>query len=346
LATCWAAPPTAPSRRIGTSATSSWSASAAPVRPERAPAGGKCANSWLLLKRSGRGEPVRYEEVEADPGVSDKRLLIVEPEFANVLRMVERQGNSLSAVLRQAWECGDLGTLTKNSPTRATGAHVSLIGHCTAEELRRYLSTTEMANGFANRILWSCWRRSKELPEGGRPDEGALADLASRLAEALAFARGMKEMGRDEEAREVWRSVYGELSGDRPGLTGALLGRAEAHVLRLSVLYALLDKSGLVGADHLLAALAIWDHCEQSVRHVFGDALGDPVADEALRLLRAAPDGLTRTDLYNAFGRHAPSDRIGRALALLAEHRLARCERRETGGRPEERWRAAGRLGG
>src|SRR5262249_38891500 len=32
------------------------------------------------------GKPVRYEEVEADPGVSDKRLLVYESEYVNVLK--------------------------------------------------------------------------------------------------------------------------------------------------------------------------------------------------------------------------------------------------------------------
>jgi predicted ArsR family transcriptional regulator len=94
-----------------------------------------------------------------------------------------------------------------------------------------------------------------------------------------------------------------------------------------------------------MAALAVWDYCEQSVRHVFGGALGDPVADELLRLLRAAPDGMSRWEMSNALGRHVSSDRIGRALALLAEHGLARMAPRQTGGagRPEERWLAVSR---
>src|SRR5262249_13926753 len=156
---------------------------------------------------------------------------------------------------------------------RATGAHVSLIGHITAEELSRYLSTTEAANGYGNRHLWACARRSKELPEGGRVDGAALERLQDRLAGAIGFARGVGGMGRDEEAREIWREVYGQLSGERPGLAGSLLGRAEAHVLRLSVLYALLDCSTAVKAPHLMAALAVWDYCDASVRHIFSDAL-------------------------------------------------------------------------
>src|SRR5262249_58645497 len=62
-----------------------------------------------------RGEPVRYEEVEADPGIADKRLCVVEPELANVLKQTERQGNTLSPVLRQAWDGSDLRSMTKNS---------------------------------------------------------------------------------------------------------------------------------------------------------------------------------------------------------------------------------------
>src|SRR5262249_27827092 len=117
-----------------------------------------------------RGQPVRYEEVEADPGIHDKRLQVYEPEFANVLKQSERQRNTLPALRRNAWEGGDLRSMTKNSPARATGAHVSLIGHITSDELHRYLSETETANGFANRFLFVCVDRSKMLPEGGKID--------------------------------------------------------------------------------------------------------------------------------------------------------------------------------
>src|SRR5262249_38224804 len=78
-------------------------------------------------------------KTEVDEGISDKRLLLIESEFASVLRRLEREGNSASAILRQAWDTGDLRTLTKAAPVRATEAHVSLIGHITPEELRRYL---------------------------------------------------------------------------------------------------------------------------------------------------------------------------------------------------------------
>jgi hypothetical protein len=286
-----------------------------------------------------RGEPVRYEEVEADPGISDKRLLVYEPEFARVLHMIEGQeGNCLSAVLRQAWDGIDLGIMNKNSPARATGAHISGIFHITAEELRRYLSTTEAANGYGNRHLWFCVKRARVLPDGGSLPLGALDDAQRRLAEAVTHARGTGTLRRDAGAGELWRGMYSELSAERPGMSGAMLARAEAHTMRLACLYALLDLSKEVRAEHLLAAVALWQYVEESVRHVFGDRLGDPVADELLLLLRGAPQGLTRTEISNFFGRHRSSDRLGRALGLLLQHKLARPEKQVTDGRHVERW--------
>jgi hypothetical protein len=287
-----------------------------------------------------RGQPVRYEEVEADPGESDKRLLVYEPEYANVLKQTERQGNTLSAILRQAWDGATLRTLTKNSPTRSTGAHVSLIGHITAEELRRYLTATETANGFGNRHLWVCTDRSKLLPDGGIVDSAAWGELLADTRRALDFAGKGCEVRRDEEAGEIWRTVYGPLSDGRAGLAGALLARGEAHVCRLAMLYALMDCSTLIQAPHLLAALALWDYSTRSVYFIFGDSLGDPIADELLRLLRSCPQGLTRTEISSYFQRNASADRIGKALGLLLQHKLVRREVEQTGGRTAERWSA------
>jgi hypothetical protein len=250
---------------------------------------------------------------------------------------MERQGNTLSAVLRDAWDHGDLRTLVKNDPNRATRAHVSLVGHITDEELRRYLDRTEIANGLANRLIFVCVQRSKVLPRGGRPIDWT--GIEDRLRHALAGApRG--EIGRTEAAWEIWETVYPELSADRPGLLGAVLGRAEAQVLRLALVYALLDKQAFIDASHLLAALACWGYAEASARFVFGDALGDPVADEILRALRERPEGMTRTELIHHFGRHLSSDQLGRALAVLARGNFARATREQTPGRPVEGWKA------
>jgi hypothetical protein len=293
----------------------------------------------------GRGQAPTYEEVEADPGVSDKRLMVVEQEYANVLKQTERQVNTLSVILRQAWDGKNLRAMTKNSPARSSNPHVSLVGHITVEELRRYLTQTESANGFGNRHLWVCAARSKQLPEGGRMDASIREGLIAELADAIAFGRAAGDIVRDDESRSLWHDVYGELSDGKPGLAGALLGRAEAHVMRLAILYALMDRSVSIGIDHLQAALCLWEFVERSVLYVFGDCLGDPVADDLLRLLRGSADGLTRTHIRDYFQRNTSAERIGQALGLLLQHKLARQEKVETGGRPSERWFATARKG-
>lgn len=114
----------------------------------------------------------------------DKRLLIVEPEFARTLRVQRREGNILSSIIRNAWDSGNLEILTKTSPLKATGAHTSIIGHITETELRRELTATDQANGYANRFLIGSVRRSKLLPFGGSIDEKTLSNFVERVKEA------------------------------------------------------------------------------------------------------------------------------------------------------------------
>lgn len=290
--------------------------------------------------RRGGGRPQGSDTgcIVEDAAVDDKRLLVVESEFSSVLRMFQREGNTLSAVMRDAWDRGDLRTLTKNSPVRTTGAHISIIGHITREELLRYLNRTEMANGFANRILWVNSRRSRHLPDGGQLTDEVMAPVRDRLVDAIQHGKAVGRIQRDPDAARVWRAVYEDLNRDRFGLTGALLSRAPAQVTRLSCLFALLDCRAEVAPSHLNAALALWEHSERSVSQIFGNSLGDPIADAILQGLRGAEAGLTRTAIRNLLGRNKGAVQIEQALRHLDSLRLARCEVARTGGRPEERW--------
>jgi hypothetical protein len=278
-----------------------------------------------------------------DPGVSDKRLMITEPEFAGALSAMERHGNTLSPVIRNAWDGQKLQTLTKASPLKATGSHISIIAHITEEEARARLTRTEMANGFANRFLFCCVKRSKLLPHGGALPEAELVDLAQRVKAAADFARQVGRVGMTAEAAEAWAAAYSELSAERLGLVGAIVARAEAQVIRLALIFALLDRTDTIEPQHLEAAMAVWAYCEASALRIFGNSLGDPVADDILRALRQGGSaGMTRTEIYNLFGRHRTSEQIGAGLQLLRTKGHARPVTKETGGRPSEAWVAVG----
>ena len=293
-----------------------------------------------------KGRVVGYETVISDEGISDKRLLVMESEFASPLRVANRDGNTLSCVVRQAWDDGNLRLLTKNNPAKATGAHISIIGHITKDELVRHITTTDLGNGYANRFLWVCTKRSKHLPEGGEVPDLLIVPLAEKLRDAADFAKATGRIERDKAARALWYAVYPELSGGGYGLLGAITNRAEAQVVRLSLLYALLDRSEYIRVEHLKAALAVWAYCEASARTIFGDAFGDPVVDELLGELRRSPLGMTRTEIRDFFGRHRSSGEIDRALRTLSSRNFASSVKEaDTGGRPTERWTAATSAG-
>ncbi len=285
-----------------------------------------------------KGRVVDYQMVRVDEGVQDKRLMVIEAEFASTLRVMARDGNILSAVVRQAWDTGDLRVLTKNNPEVATGAHISVLGHITRQELLRNLGTTETANGFGNRFLWIAVARSKCLPDGGSPPAPELERLARETTRILEAARQLREVERDQRATRAWHDVYPVLSRDRLGMFGSLTSRAEAQVLRLSLLYALLDGSQLIREQHLLAALAVWTYAEDSARHIFGESLGDPTADKILPALRRSEHGLTRTDISGLFQRNVAAEEIDRALELLRTAGLATPVLAGSGSRTAERW--------
>jgi hypothetical protein len=284
------------------------------------------------------GENKKGETLVLDEGVEDKRLLVLEAELASVLKVMSREGNTLSPVLRQAWDDGVLQTLTKNSPMKATDAHISIIGHITRAELLRHLTETEAANGFANRFLWVCVRRSKILPFGGEWERQNVAGAVSLLGEVLRFAKTAGEMRWGDSAKPLWVERYPSLSEGAPGLLGAVTSRSEAQVLRLACVYALMDSSVAIEHEHLKAALAVWDYAEASARYIFGDATGDADADRIEDMLTGAPEGLTRAEIRDAFGRNKSSERIGAALEFLERHGRVLKEIEQTGGRPAERW--------
>ncbi len=86
--------------------------------------------------------------------------------------------------------------------------------------------------------------------------------------------------------------------------------------------------------------MAVWEYCEASAARIFGKVIGDPIADEILRTLRQATNGVSRTALRDMFSRHLSGGRLGAALDLLRSRGFAKMETKETAGRPAEIWLA------
>lgn len=279
--------------------------------------------------------------------VSDrKRLLIMEQEYAHVLKVGAREGSTLSPTLRAAWDGEPISNLTKGSRLTSTGHHLSFIGHITGRELRETLPAVEAANGNANRNIFIAAKRSKFLPEGGSLTDEDVKALGDKLRQRLEWVKsiGKAPVVRDPAARWLWAQIYRSLSEGLPGLAGSILGRAEAHVTRISLLYALLDSSSVIRLEHLLAALAVWDYSVASVLYVFGSKLEVGLSDSILSQLRATPNGMTRTELSKFLQGNKSSGEIGRALSFLEDQGLAEKVKEKSPNplckKPVERWKA------
>lgn len=285
------------------------------------------AREWKVNKNTGGGE-----WVITDPGVQDKRLFVLDEELAGGLHATKREGNTLSVILRSAWDNGTLEPLTKTTRTKATGAHIGIVSHVTLAELNRLLDNVNALNGFANRFLWICARRQRfvALPEPMPEDE--LSALQQRLITIMGMARRTGQVDFSDAAKELWRSIYSELSADHPGLVGAVINRAEANTLRLALIYTLLDGRDIIEADHLRAGLAVWKYAETSARLIFEDRQANPTAQKILDALENGP--LPLTDIHHALSNHATKLEMQTALnELSASGRIEIAKESPTGGR-------------
>ena len=284
----------------------------------------------------GSGEALVDAVAEPGAGPSGHGLLIVEGEFSRVLRTAQRDGSTLSTIIRTAWDTGKLEVRSRTGTAVAHDAHLCIVGHLTPGDLRRYLCENEVANGFGNRFLVIDAHRSKLLPFGGRVDPKALGDLGQRLRGRLVEARNIGEVTRTPEANELWHDLYHRwASEESDDLVGEMTARAPAQVLRLALGYAVTDASPVITPEHLEAADAVWQYSRASVEHLFGGIVGDADADKLLAAIRdAAPNGLAADEQHRALGRHVKAARLAHVRDDLERRGLIHTFTSPTGGRP------------
>jgi len=263
----------------------------------------------------------------------DKRLIILDEEFASALTCTKRVGNTLSMAIRCFWDSGDYAPLTKSNPITVRGAHINIVTHITTQELAVCLGEIQAVNGFGNRFLWICARRSKLVALPARMPAVELAPLQRELWRLAAQAQQRGAMNTTPNALELWESIYPELSREHIGLAGSIINRAEAQTLRLALVYALLDGQGRIDVSHLQAALAMWRYAQDSALYIFGDQAVDPLESKILRALQNGP--LTATELNRALSGHVPKERLQPLLQRLEAQQRISIASAINGGRPK-----------
>jgi Bifunctional DNA primase/polymerase, N-terminal/Primase C terminal 1 (PriCT-1) len=269
---------------------------------------------------SGEGLIRVFEDPNLQGIPKEPRATIVEPELVNVLKAMGRDGSTLSGTIRNAWDRDELSIVrsTKKNTLRVAGVHVSMMAHITQPELVRSLDSSQNSNGFANRFLWFEVGRSKEDPDGKAVPGELYNALVRELLEAQDFAESVLEVTRTPEASELWRTMYGRLTTPGKGLAGLVTSRAAAYVLRLAMIYALLDRKKEIAPEHLESADALFSWTNLCARSIFGGRMGDPIAQRVVEELRATEGNrMTRADLYDAFGRNISGMALETALRRL-----------------------------
>jgi hypothetical protein len=214
--------------------------------------------------------------------IYDKRLFLIEEEFAEVIIAASREGNTLNTCLSSAWDGTKLGAMTRKDPLEVTDPHVCLLAHITVEELLARLSKVDIAGGLINRFLICLSRRSNSLPFGGRLPDQRRREYVDRLRGAVAHASGMGALDWTQAGRDLWAEVYPGLNVARPGAWGKATDRQAPHTLRVAAIFALADGLGRIDVPHIRAAQAVLDYSLRSARHIFGEQTGSPVADSIL----------------------------------------------------------------
>lgn len=287
---------------------------------------GFASGEAIVARLSGQLHSIQEAPIE-------KRAFVVEPEFSRLLIVNGRDGSTASPVLRGAWDEGRLQLIRAKQELFASGAHLSLLGHVTSDELCARIAGTDISGGFANRVLFACVERAQRIASPRVLDPSLVAALAMRLRTAMNFAREKRELRRTPEADAIWADFY-ENEPDRDGIVGEITARSAAQRLRLSVAYALLDTSPVVRPEHVFAAEAALRYCAASVEHLFGDLRGNDVQERLLRGVRDVyPCGLDGREQYALFGRHVSADRLSIARNALERCGLVRTVYETTGGR-------------
>ncbi|MBP9904870.1 MAG: DUF3987 domain-containing protein [Rhodoferax sp.] len=303
-----------------------------------------------------------YKEgkTEVDP-IHDKRLWVVESEFANVLHQGKRDGNTLSPALRDCWDGVSLKPATKSNRLYATDPHVNLSAAITPTELHSLMQSRELTNGFANRFLMIWAERTRMVPFPRTTSKNDVLALAKRVQDVLMFCRSPEFANKDhtlvtlsDEARRLYDKLYRtELNDTSAGeRITALIERRAPMLLRLAMLFALCDLVTVVEPKHIEAALAWIRFSVDSIKFVFSSSIDEVAVSEtndiATKIVKFLADNgdASRWELTaKCFNGHASKTRLDAALdELLSSNppRITVREDRSSPGRPTKFYQLTG----
>jgi hypothetical protein len=272
--------------------------------------------------QSGEGLVSLFKEPEDEKESTtpiDKRLFILEEEMSRPLNVGMRPGSTLSDFIRIGYDGGTLETTRSKDRIRVEGVSMSILTHCTPDELRRLIvGGDQLTNGFANRFLYVCSERSQDKPFGGNQDHGLLAILGNKAKTAID-AVGNMPFEFSGDAYELWDNFCKTTHTEESVIDG-ILARKRPHCIRLIMCFAMLSGKPIIQASHVKSGIACWDYCLESAWHIFEKLAANKLEKKIIEYVRAAhPSPRTLTEISNHAGRANDADNIHLTLDNLEE---------------------------
>ncbi|MCX7099622.1 MAG: DUF3987 domain-containing protein [Methylococcales bacterium] len=291
--------------------------------------------------------------------IDDKRLWVIESEFANVLHQSRRDGNTLSTALRDAWDGSDIKPATKSRSVASSAPHIGIHANITPSELKELARSRDINNGFFNRFLMVYSENIDHVAFPKPTPQTVIDNLADQAADIIQYAKGGypastngQQMHLSEPAQTYYTNIYKGLRKPFDSeIISALLERRAPYMLRLAMLFALTNKTHVIEPKHLQAALAWVNYAVDTVKFVFADQSTSPQAretranaDKILSFLQSYPNGASLKELNNdCFKKNLSSPKIQTALSYLLSENPPLIEQIDTekgaNGRPKKSYR-------
>lgn len=263
-----------------------------------------------------------------DEGVIDKRLLVIEPEFSNVLAHCKRDGNTLSSVIRNLHDGIDIKPLTKSNKTKASRPHVVIVGHITPCELLDKISKTDIANGFLNRFMMLHIRLEKLVAAPTRTEEQYVNGLADDVVRIIQFIRLGVTMTEAPCFTEYFEKEYPKLRQPKvSGVIQTLFARAPQYARMLAMMFALMDTKTRIEKTHLQAAIYWLEYWKNSIAYIFQEEAKERelertqvLADKvhvAIREIYKQKGRCSQTDISDYFNRNKTKKELRGAIEYL-----------------------------
>lgn len=249
----------------------------------------------------------------------DHRLLVTESEWEGPLARMKREGNTLSAVLRDAWDGRPLATLNVAS-RMVDHHHLVVVGHITPASFRHAMTGLDVSNGFLNRFLMLSVRRPHLIDPFSADDHNGGQAPLQRIVDRTSTVVPNGAIRLSVAARKAFYSWYRANEEERDSLperVAQATARYTGHAIRLALTYAILDGATQIDGPHIAAGTGLVDYANQCAADEL--AAGRVGLDGQILLALQVDSWMGRTELHARLGRRVKAQDLDEALGLLAK---------------------------